>query len=228
MSVITAIETQKRRGKRRSIFVDGEFVAGVHEDVVAALSLSVGQSFEPDRLSELLRAETLRKARESALRLIGYRDRSTAEMRRRLAGSDFPEDVVVEVVDQLSRSGLLDDGKFSRDWVKSRTASKPMGRARLAWELKSKGVDAPVVEEALEAIDGEAELELARSVAQNKLRKMDPRDPSLREKLGSFLRRRGFGWDVIARAVDALCRVSSAIGEEDAETSLTLCPRGDQ
>ena len=182
--------------------MDGEFVAGVHEDVAAALNLGVGQSFDRDRLVELVKAETMRKARERALRLIGYRDRSKSEIRKRLVGSDFPEDIVEEVVDHLSRAGLLDDRKFSRDWVKSRTASKPMGRTRLAWELRSRGVDAPIVEQALEGLDQEAEYGLARSVAEARLRKMDRDDPSVRSKLGSFLRRRGFSWDVIERVLD--------------------------
>ncbi len=204
MGTITAIETQKRRGRRRSVFVDGEFVAGVHEDVVAALNLGVGQSFDRERLVELVRAETLRKARERALKLIGYRDRSESEVRKRLLGSDFPEDIVREVIDQLFRTGLLDDRKFSRDWVQSRTASKPMGRARLAHELRSRGVDAPIVEEALESLDPQTEYELAHSVAEARLAKMDRGDPSLRSRLSAFLRRRGFSWDVIDRAIREL------------------------
>jgi len=209
MSVITAIEVQKKRGKRRSIFVDGEFVAGVHEDVAAALNLGVGQSFDREKLVELLRAETFRKARERALRLISYRDRSESEIRRRLVGSDFPEDIVEEVIDHLTRMGLLDDRKFCREWVASRTAAKPMGRTRLASELRSRGVDAQIVEEALEVLDPESELDLARSTAQSRLRKMDRADPSVRNKLGSFLRRRGFDWDVITRVLDEQCPADS-------------------
>ncbi len=205
MGTITAIEAQKKRSNRRSIFVDGEFVAGAHEDVVIALGLSVGQAFDRDRLVELLRAETARKARESAIRLINYRDRSVSEVRRRLTGDDFPEEIVDQVIDQLSRAGLLNDQKFSRDWVKARSASKPMGKTRLAWELRSKGVDAPTVDEALEAVDPDTEYALAQSVAAQKLRKMDRSDPMLRNKLGAFLRRRGFDWDTITRVTDDLC-----------------------
>ncbi|MHB9037725.1 MAG: regulatory protein RecX [Armatimonadota bacterium] len=202
MGTITAIETQKKRGYRRSIFVDGKFLVGTHEDVVVALGLGVGQSFDEDRLVETLRAEDSRKARESAFRLLGYRDRSKSEIRKRLIGSDYPEDIVEEVIEQLSRGGLLDDEKFSRDWVNSRTAAKPMGRTRLAWELRSKGVDASTVDEALENLDEDAELELARSIVEKKLEKADRSDPNLKNKLGSFLRRRGFGWEVVNRVIN--------------------------
>ena len=185
--------------------MDGEFAAGVHEDVVAALNLGVGQTLDRERLIELLRVETARKARESAVRLIGYRDRSVSEIRKRLIGNEFPEDIVDEVVDQLSRAGLVDDRKFSRDWVKSRTAGKPMGRARLASELRSKGVEAPVVEEALKELGENAEYELAFSLAAGKMNKANREDPSLKNRLSSFLRRRGFSWDVITRVIQNVC-----------------------
>jgi len=212
LSVITAIEPQKRRGNRRSIYVNGEFVAGAHEEVILALNLTVGQTFNTDRLVEIVRAETMRKARESALRLISYRDRSVSEIRKRLLGNDFPEDIVDEVVDYMSQAGLLDDGKFSRDWVTSRTASRPMGRTRLAWELTGRGVDASTVEQALSGLDENAEYSLALSLAEKKIGKSDRGDPSLKNRMASFLRRRGFDWDVIKRVLDDLLG-SDRIGE---------------
>jgi regulatory protein len=202
---ITAIEAQKKRSDRVSIFVDGQFAAGAHAEVVAALGLTVGQAFDTDRLAEVIRKETTRKARESALRLLSYRDRSESEIRRRLAGNDFPEEIVDEVVGHLARVGLVDDGKFSRDWVKSRTVSRPMGRTRLAWELRAKGVDAPKIEEALESLDENAEYEMALSLAAKKAEKSDTSDPAFRTRTASFLRRRGFRWDAVAKALDELC-----------------------
>lgn len=208
MGEITAIEAQAKRGDRRSIYVDGQFVVGAHQDVVAALNLRVGQSFDSDRLAEVIRKETARKAFESALRLIGYRDRAEAEIRKRLCGNDFPEDIVDEVVERLARMGLVDDAKFSRDWVKSRTAAKPMGRQRLAWELRTKGVEAGVIEQALEGLDKNTEAELALELACNRAAKSNNRDRSFRDKTASFLKRRGFDWDTIKSVLDEICPLS--------------------
>lgn len=205
MSVITAIEQQKKRDNRRSVFVDGEFVAGVHEDIVLALGLSVGQSFDRDRLVELIQAETKRKAFDSALHLLSYRDRSISEVRRRLIRHEYPEEIVEEVLEQLSRLGYLDDEQFSRKWVNARTSSsKPMGKTRLAWELRAKGVDAPLVEEALETIDEDQEYAMAYSLAEKKLEKADRSDPALKNRIVSVLRRRGFNWETISRVMNEL------------------------
>lgn len=204
MGVITAIEAQKRRGDRRSIFVDGDFVAGAHEEVILALGLRVGQTFDNERLTQVIKQETSRKALEKALRLLSYRDRTKSEIQKRLLGDDFPEDIVDDVIGRLLDMGYLDDRQFSRDWVKTRTIAKPMGRTRLAWELRAKGVDAPAVEEALEGLDENAEYELALSLAQKKAERSDAGDPSFRTRTASFLRRRGFGWSAIARALDEI------------------------
>ncbi len=205
MGEITAIEVQSRRADRRSIFVDGQFAVGAHQDVVATLNLRVGQRFEADQLAQVVGKETARKAMESALRLIGYRDRSEAEIRRRLSGNDFAEDVVDEVVVRLTNMGLLNDQTFSRNWVKSRTAAKPMGRRRLAWELQSKGVSADAIEQALDGLNEQTEEELALDLARNRATKSDVRDPKFRDKTASFLMRRGFNWNTIARVLDEIC-----------------------
>ena len=205
MGVITAIEAQKKRGDRRSIFVDGDFVVGAHEEVIVALNLRVGQVFDNDRLTQVIKQETSRKALDKALRLLSYRDRTKSEIRKRLLGDDFPEDVVDDAIGQLLGLGYLDDQKFSRDWVKARTIAKPMGKTRLAWELRAKGVDQPAVEEALDNLDENAEYELALSLARKRAEKSDTGDPSFRTRTASFLRRRGFGWGAITRALDELC-----------------------
>ncbi|MGI6294875.1 MAG: regulatory protein RecX [Armatimonadota bacterium] len=205
MGEITAIEVQSRRADRRSIFVDGQFATGAHQDVVATLNLRVGQRFDADQLAQVVRKETARKAMESALRLISYRDRSETEIRRRLSGNDFAEDIVDEVVVRLTNMGLLNDQTFSRNWVKSRTAAKPMGRRRLVWELQSKGVSADNIEQALDGLDEQTEDGLALELARNRATKSDVRDPKFRDKTASFLMRRGFNWDTVARVLDEIC-----------------------
>jgi len=204
MGRITAIEPQKNRRNRRSIFVDGDFAAGVHDDVVVSLGLAVGQTVDEERLTELLREETFRKARDRALLLLSYRDRSIGEVRKRLLGSDFPEDVVVQVIEQLAKLQLLDDDKFSRDWVRARTQSKPMGKVRLFAELRSKGVEKETVENALQELDQASEVRLARELAVRKLEKIDRNDPASRRKLAGFLARRGFGWEVVSEVMESL------------------------
>lgn len=203
MNKITAIETQSRRGNRRSIFIDGEFAFGVDEEVVAGLGLKVGQEVHDEDLNRVLRAELIRKAREDALMLLKYRQRSENEMAKRLVLKGNPPEVVEEVIAGLERVGLLNDAAFSRQWIRNRLAQKPMGRRGLTWELRQKGVPDDLIEEALRDVGGDDEFEAALELARRKL-KTDSDLMTEKRRLASLLRRRGFEWETVSTVLDQI------------------------
>ena len=201
MNKITAIEAQARHKNRRSIFVDGKFLIGLNEDVVAELGLRVGQEICEEELRRMLRGESVRSAREDALRLLEYRQRSVNELARRLAAKGHSQDVIEEVIAGLRRVDLLDDAAFSKQWVRSRLAQRPTGRRGLNWELRRKGIPNDLIDEALQEISDEDELEAALKAIHGKL-KTATSDPSgEKRRLVSLLRRRGFGWETVSTAL---------------------------
>ncbi len=196
-SQITAIEPQARRQGRVNVFVDGKFALGVFEEVALALGLHVGQQISPERLEEIARAETLRRAKEDAYRLLGFRSRSEKEIADRLRRKGYEDPIIAEVVASLRAHGYVDDATFAESWVRARGGTR--GRRALAHELRQKGVDAEIAAETLEAAkDDEAELDAARAAAVKKVGER-PADQSREAKarLAAYLQRRGFGWDVI-------------------------------
>lgn len=207
-STITAIEPQAHHPGRVSLFVDGEFAMGIAAEVVLAAGLRVGQPVTAEQLQALARAEEVRRARESAFRLLAYRARSRAELEERLRRKGHPADVVEEVLDGLARSGFVDDAEFSQSWVRARTGSRPMGTRRIAAELRRKGVAREVIEEALAAVDPELELDLALAICRKKVDQMRGEDPrALRRKVAAALQRRGFPWETCARVLDIVLGV---------------------
>ena len=202
---ISAIEAQEKRGNRRSIFIDGKFALGVDESVIADLRLHVGQQIGEDELRDIVRAEQVAKAREKALRLLDFRARSRAEISRRLSAAGFAEDIVEETLERLERAGLVDDGQFAKAWVGHRSAGKGMGRARIKWELRQKGVSNEVVEEALSAVDGETERRSALEAARRRWAKdSSPDDRTKRRRIAAYLRRQGYDWSVITAVLNEL------------------------
>lgn len=201
---ITAIEPQKRRGNRRSIYVDGEFFAGVDEGIVLELGLKVGQQVDAERLAEVLHTEEVRRARESALTLLDYRARSRKELERRLLQKGYSEDIVAEVLTRLENVDLVNDERFAMDWVAGRLAYRPTGKSRMLWDLRSKGVPPEIVDEALAQVDEEQEYEMALDLAEKKLGGARLKDIETKRKLMGFLQRRGFRWDVVSRVLERL------------------------
>jgi regulatory protein len=205
MPKVTAIEPQRHAG-RVSIFLDGEFALGMHEEVAAALGLQTGQELDPEDLQAMVRAETRRRAKESALRLLGFRARSREELRRRLDRKGYESVVIDEVLEELSHSKLLDDSEFTRAWVEARTTGRPMGRQRIAWELRQKGVDPETIGEALaERASPDAELGLALTVGRQTVERVRGLErQAARRKLAAALQRRGFSWSVTSVVLERL------------------------
>lgn len=196
---ITEISVQKRRPKRRSIFIDGEFLCGVDREVVARLGLRVGQPVDKEEIQRILRQEDLTRARDYALKLLSYRPRTIKEIRDRLKLKDYDEDIVQEVIRNLKRLNLLNDREFALSWATNRMRLKPVGRFRLRQELLAKGIPEGLISETIEAAYQEAdEVELASQVAGQKMRSYrNLNDLTSRRRMYAFLQRRGFSHEII-------------------------------
>src|SRR5262245_18968980 len=125
----------------------------------------------------------LESARLLAEKFIDDQTRTSAEVRRKLARAGYEEDVIESVVSDLERAELLDDSRFSADWVESRSRHKGFGKLRLAAELRQKGIDKKVVDEATAEIDPDSEAKAALSLAQKRLSDAKSTDPAAKRKL---------------------------------------------
>ncbi len=140
-------------------------------------------------------------AREKCLRLLAVRARSAAELRERLKGVGFAPDVVENVIADLAGTGLVDDTEFARSWVASRQAAGGIGKQRLRWELRRKGVAEALIEAALEqAVSDETEEEQALTLAQKRL-KGGVEDARGLARVRRLLVSRGFGFDTVDRVM---------------------------
>lgn len=187
------------------------------ESTLATLKVTVGHSLTPDQVHSIKRQSEVDAAHVAALRLLSYRPRSVAELRRRLAEKGHAEYAIAAVVRRLREQRLLDDVSFAESWVRDVLARRPVGRARLWHELRQKGVSPEVaagaIDAALERIaarvtadDAEAVLAgeaLRARLAKANFRKTGVNEAKQRRRLVAFLRRRGFDWPAITAAFRA-------------------------
>lgn len=138
------------------------------------------------------------KARKRALGLLEQRARSAHELETRLLDADFPRELVEDVVDSLTRVGLVDDRVFAHEWVRQRHARRGKSARILDQELRNKGVSQSHRQEALAQVTDESEENVAYRFAEKKARtiKVLPQDRSQRDKdlrkVVGVLARRGF------------------------------------
>lgn len=200
---ITALVAQKRNKSRVNVFIDEAYafsLAAIH-----AARLHKGQQLSPGDIAQLERADAVEVAYEKALNLLSYRPRSEWEVRHRLtknAKRDLPPDVLDEVVARLQRAGLLDDAEFAQYWVSNRQQFKPRSKRALRYELLGKGIQDADIESALAALD---EDDAAMRAAQKRVSRLAGLDKqTFTKRLGDFLARRGFDYEVSRAVVNQL------------------------
>jgi len=133
-------------------------------------------------------------ARDRALNLLSFRDRSRRELERRLRQAGFEDDDVGEALDGLARVGLVDDARFARAVVELEAGRRLSGRRVVESRLVAKGVDRESARAAMAELDDPgAERARAEELARGRAARMAglPSDAAYRRLVG-FLARRGY------------------------------------
>jgi len=135
--------------------------------------------------------------RERALRLLARREHSRAELGRKLAAHVQPGDDLQALLDDLSRRKQLSDERYAES--RSHALSRKFGAARIAHELRAKGLDKELAGRAAAAART-TEVERARAAWLRKFRAA-PTTREERAKQMRFLQSRGFSFDAIRAVV---------------------------
>jgi regulatory protein len=214
---ITALQPQANNPNRINLFVDGQFLLGVNALIVLRMDLAVDQELSPDQLEELRSEEVLQQAVDRALNYLSFRPRSREEVRRYLRRKETPPELIDAVLARLDSLDLVNDRSFASFWLEAREQFSPRGAQALRNELRMKGVERDVVDELVdEEKDEERALLAGRKKALSLLRLPDMDYATFRTRLGSFLQRRGFRYEVATRTVKTLWQ---ELGEEQSEFS---------
>lgn len=149
-------------------------------------------------------AETQReRARNVSLNSLARRGMSKREMERALRAKELDEGVIVEQIEMLERSGLVDDLALAQNLVASLQERKGLGRSGVAAELARRLLSPAAIEYALDLVDSGDELARARELAIGRARQLVSydRETAVR-RLTGYLARRGYSGSTIRAAVD--------------------------
>jgi regulatory protein len=210
---ITALVAQKKNKDRVNVYVDGEFAFALA--AIEAVRLRRGQVLSDGDIERLRGADEIEKAHDKALRFLANRPRSEWEVRQNLAKAGFGSDIINRVIERLKGVALVDDTAFVRFWLDNRAQFNPRGQAALRQELRRKGVEREVIEAVLvESAHDDEQAAVQSALAKAGRYRHLPRS-TFAQKLGAYLIRRGFSYEVVRAAVDEAWRQVQA-GDEAA------------
>ncbi|MGH8461123.1 MAG: regulatory protein RecX [Stenotrophobium sp.] len=137
-------------------------------------------------------------ARDSALRALGRREHSAAQLKRKLAARGYDEDTAATTVDDLAGRGWQSDSRYAEMLVRSRI-SQGYGRLYIEGELHVAGVPDADASAALDAAD----CDWAQLAAGTHARKFGaaPQNLAERHRQYRYLAGRGFTSEQIRAAM---------------------------
>ncbi|WP_069169110.1 recombination regulator RecX [Streptomyces griseus] len=146
--------------------------------------------------------DPVEQARAICLRLLTGTPRTRKQLADALRKREIPDEAADEVLSRFEDVGLIDDAAFADAWVESRHHGRGLARRALVRELRTKGVDSAVIDEAVGQLDPEQEEVTARELVARKLRSTRglDRDKRLR-RLAGMLARKGYGEGMALRVV---------------------------
>jgi regulatory protein len=193
--IITALKIQERNKERVNVFLDEQFAFAV--TAVVAAALHKGQYLSDVEIERFKSGDQLDKAYDHAIRYLGFRPRSQAEVERYLREKDYPPEVIAQTIQRLQQQQFVDDQAFAQFWLENREKFKPRGRQALRYELRQKGLASDVIDEALTDLDEDESAWGAVSSKLSRWRNLD--EQTFKQKVMAFLSRRGFNYEVASQ-----------------------------
>jgi len=202
---VTAITATPRRNGRFDVVIDGRLAATLSLEAIERLELSVGTIVDERLSAALAREAAIVSTYDRALNMIALRARAAAELRRLLIRKGEPAELVDVAIDRLIRAGFLDDASFARQFARSKAVGAGLSRRRIQQELARRGVARDVANAAIADVFHEEEVDeqgTLERVARKKMKSLERLDTAVqRRRLYSFLARRGYDSDDIARTL---------------------------
>jgi regulatory protein len=171
----------------------------------------VGPEQSPGGATEGIADEPLQHALRTAYSFLNKRERTAAEVDRRLRHERFSSETIARTLALLHDEGTLDDHRFARLFTDDKRTLEGWGSERIRRVLVQRGIDPDTVAAAVDASRGEGESssegerERALAVLQRRFPER-PRNRRDRDRALAVLLRKGYEPELAVEALSAYSR----------------------
>ena len=198
---ILSIKRSTRYNDRIIVKLDDKSVFRVPEDAFVLNPFHVGETVTLDEIEDYDVKMRLQEAKDAAFKLLSFRMRSIAEMRKRLKEKSFSQIEIDHVIDKLTKLNYLNDVEFGKAFVKEKIKNKKIGPKAIKSELFPHQLSPDFVDELIESVYKKYKINdlITFHLKRKKIKKNTQMNKSDLSRLNNYLLRKGFEWDNINR-----------------------------
>ena len=196
---IISIKRSTRYNDRIIVKLDDKSVFRVPEDAFVLNPFHVGETVTLGEIEDYDVKMRLQEAKDAAFKLLSFRMRSIAEMRKRLKEKSFSQIEIDHVIDKLTKLNYLNDVEFGKAFVKEKIKNKKIGPKAIKSELFPHQLSSDFVDELIESVYKKYKINdlITFHLKRKKIKKNTQMNKSDLSRLNNYLRRKGFEWDNI-------------------------------
>ena len=196
---ILSIKRSTRYNDRIIVKLDDKSVFRVPEDAFILNPFHVGETVTLDEIEDYDVKMRLQEAKDAAFKLLSFRMRSIAEMRKRLKEKSFSQIEIDHVIDKLTKLNYLNDVEFGKAFVKEKIKNKKIGPKAIKSELFPHQLSPDFVDELIESVYKKYKINdlITFHLKRKKIKKNTQMNKSDLSRLNNYLLRKGFEWDNI-------------------------------
>ena len=196
---ILSIKRSTRYNDRIIVKLDDKSVFRVPEDAFVLNPFHIGETVTLDEIEDYDVKMRLQEAKDAAFKLLSFRMRSIAEMRKRLKEKSFSQIEIDHVIDKLTKLNYLNDVEFGKAFVKEKIKNKKIGPKAIKSELFPHQLSSDFVDELIESVYKEYKINdlITFHLKRKKIKKNTQMNKSDLSRLNNYLLRKGFEWDNI-------------------------------
>ncbi|MBE7087462.1 MAG: hypothetical protein E7369_04090 [Clostridiales bacterium] len=199
MPKITQILVQSNKKDRCSIFVDGEFFAGVSLETAYKFGLKNDMEITAEKLSEIVSEGERTDAMNKAVQYVSKTLKTKKQVKTYLLGKGYQDSTVYYVIDKLKEFKYIDDVEYSKRYIES---NKSSGRRLIEYKLMMKGVRKEDIFAAYDSVEIPAN-ENALAVAKKHIKNKELSKENL-SKTYRYLVGKGFSYEETEYALSKL------------------------
>ena len=184
------------------IYIDGEYKLTVDEIFWFSCGYISGDEIDEEELTAFEEAAGSRRAFNSALNSLDYRDHSEKEIRAKLMRKHGAE-YVDEAVEKLMELDLINDRRYAENYARELFEHKKFGKIRIKSELIAKGIASDIASETVNSLFEDEEPDNIQRIVDIIEKKYYNRmnDEVGRKKVFSALQRMGYTFSDIREAM---------------------------
>ena len=185
------------------VFIDSEFAFVLYKGELRTYGIRQGEVISEQAYTVIMQELLPKRAKLRCMNLLKSREYTKEQMRTKLRQGFYPEAVIDEAIAYVMSFGYIDDRRYVEQYI--RYAGQTKSRKQMEQDLLRKGVSkcdiSDVFTQVYEDEDTDHETELIERLIEK--RRYDSQGATLEEKqkMVSFLYRKGFSLDKIYKAV---------------------------